>query len=194
LTRIGIYTIGQLRSLSLKTLEESFGKYGSTLYYFARGQDARSVEPDIKAKSIGKEVTFARDVGNMEELRRILLDLSEKIGRRLRQENIKCTAVTLKIKYPDLKIVTRTATLIEPTGLTGPIYETAVTLLKKHCHPPVRLIGITCGKFSSQTQNILFKDRKSIKEEKITPVLDKLKDRYGEEIVTVASLLTNNKS
>lgn len=189
LKRMGIYTIGQVRPLSLKMLEEAFGKYGRTLYYFARGEDSRPVEPNVKAKSIGKEVTFASDVGDMEELRRTLRVLAEKVGRRLRQENIKCTSVTLKLKYPDLRLVTRTATLPDPTALTNLIYEASESLLKKHCRPPVRLIGITCGKLTRQASISLFKDDKSIKEEKITLALDKLKDRYGDEIVTVASLL-----
>lgn len=189
LKHIGVMTIGQLRELSAGFLEETFGKYGRVLYDFARGEDARPVEPYREAKSVGKEITFPEDVWDLEELRQTLRALAEKVGRSLRRQNIKCGSVTLKIKYPDRQLVTRTERLPEPTNLTGTIYETAGRLLDKHCKPPVRLIGVTCARLTGERLITLFQDEKQVKEEKITAALDKLKDRYGEEVVKVASLL-----
>lgn len=188
LKRVGIKTIGQLRELSLDFLEGSFGRYGRALYGFARGKDDRQVEPHREAKSIGREITFPEDVGNMEELRQTLRALAEEVGRSLRRKDIKCGSVTLKIKYPDRQLVTRTERLPEPTNLTGIIYETAGFLLNKHCKPPVRLIGITCTGLTGERLITLFRDEKQVREEKITATLDKLKDRYGEDVVRVASL------
>lgn len=193
LKRIGVYTIGQLRELKLDYLEESFGKYGRVLYEFARGEDTRPVETHREPRSVGREVTFAEDVLDMDELRRTLRLLAEKVGRSLRRENIKCGSVTLKIKYPDRKLVTRAAGLPEPTNLTGAIYTTASRLLDKHCRPPVRLIGVTCGKLTRERIVTLFPDEQQVKEERITTALDKLKDRYGENVVKVASLLAKKE-
>ena len=189
LKRIGVYTIGQLRELPLAFLEESFGKYGRVLYQFARGEDTRPVEPHREAKSVGREITFAHDVRNPDELRLTLRQLAEKVGRSLRRDNLKCGSVTLKIKYPDLKLVTRTEGLPEPTNLTGTIYNTVTRLLDKHCQPPVRLIGVSCGKLTGEQIITLFPDEQQVKEERITTVLDKLKDRYGEEVIQVARAL-----
>lgn len=189
LKRMGINTIGQLKNVSLHLLEHTFGKYGITLYNFARGEDSRPVNPHTEAKSVGKEITFGSDVYDLEELKHTLYVLAEKVGRRLRKESIKCTAVTLKMKYPNFQMVTRTQTLYEPTNLTGPIYKTAENLLEKHCRPPIRLIGLSCSKITRQNTNLLFPDDNIIKEEKITKAVDKLKDRYGEDIITVGSLL-----
>jgi len=194
LKSMGIFTIGQLQKLPLKLLEESFGKYGRDLYYFARGEDSRTVETHTEIKSIGKEVTFATDIIDLEVLQATLRELAESVGRRLRRKNFKCTSVTLKIKYPDWRLITRTTTLPEPTSLTGPIYNVAVSLMNRHCRPPVRLIGITTGKLVRQTPLLLFQDESVIREEKITGVLDKLKDRYGENIITMASQLKKNNS
>lgn len=193
LKRIGVHTIGRLRELTLDYLEESFGKYGRVLYEFARGEDARPVEPHREAKSVGREVTFAEDVRDMDELRQTLRRLTEKVGRSLRRDNIKCGSVTLKIKYPDRKLVTRTAGLPEPTNLTGAIYTAASRLLDRHCRPPVRLIGVTCGKLTRERIVTLFPDEQQVKEERITTALDKLKDRYGENVVKVASLLAKKE-
>lgn len=188
LKSIGVYTIGQLRELSQSFLEESFGKYGTVLYDFARGKDTRPVEPNREVKSVGREITFAEDIRDMAKLRQTLRWLAEKVGRGLRRDNTKCGSVTLKFKYPDHKLVTRTEGL-QPTNLTGAIYATAVRLLDKHCKPPVRLIGVSCGKLTREQVITLFQDEQQVKEERITVALDKLKDRYGEEVVKVASLL-----
>lgn len=189
LKSIGIHTIGQLRELTLDYLEQSFGKYGRVLYRFSRGEDTRPVEPNHESKSLGREVTFAEDVREMDYLRRTLRRLTEKVGRSLRHEHIKCGSVTLKIKYPDRKLVTRTASLPAPTDLTGAIYAAVSRLLDEHCRPPVRLIGVTCGKLTRERVITLFPDEQQVKEERITTALDKLKDRYGEDVVKVASLL-----
>lgn len=186
---IGVHTIGQLRELSQSFLEENLGKYGTVLYKFARGEDTRPVEPHREAKSIGKEVTFTQDVRDLDKLRQTLRLLTEKVGRSLRHDNLRCGSVTLKIKYPDRKLVTRTESLPETTNLTGAIYAAANRLLDKHCKPPVRLIGVTCGKLTREQVITLFPDEKQVKEERITAALDKLKDRYGEGVIKVASLL-----
>lgn len=196
LKHMGINTIGQLRAVPLKLLEQKFGKHGKLMYNFARGEDSRPVETRREVKSMGKEVTFAGDVHNLDELRQTLRELAEKVARRLRRENLRSSSVTLKIKYPDLRLVTRTENLPEPTNLAGVIYETAGRLLDKHCKPPVRLIGITCGKLTGERFIALFRDERVVKEEKITAALDRLRDRYGEDVVKVASLLklkTKNK-
>lgn len=189
LNSLGIQTIGQLRELPLALLEDKFGKHGRILYEFARGEDNRQVEPVREVKSVGKEVTFAKDVSELEVLQGTLQDLAEKVARRLRRANLKSGSVMLKIKYPDFQLVTRTESLPEPTDLAGPIYQAAAQLLAKHCKPPVRLIGLTCGKLTKERQITLFRDKQLVKEEKVTAALDKLRDRYGEDVVQKASRL-----
>lgn len=192
LKSIGIYSIGELKELPQSFLEECFGKYGTVLYDFARGRDARPVEPNRRAKSVGREITFAEDIRDMAKLRQTLRLLTEKVGRSLRRDNTKCGSVTLKLKYPDRRLVTRTEGL-PPTNLTGAIYASAVRLLDKHCKPPVRLIGVSCGRLTRGQVITLFPDEQQVKEERITTALDKLKDRYGEEVVKVASLLEKHE-
>lgn len=189
LHRMGVRTIGDLRRLPLETLERSFGKYGVTLYQLARGIDDREVEPYHEAKSIGKEVTFASDVYSLDELHRTLRELAEKVGRRLRKRGLKCGSVVLKLKYPDFRLVTRSQALSEPTDLTSVIFGAAEELLRRHCVPPVRLLGLTCGRLTRVNQAVLFPDEKAVKEARVTKALDALKDKYGEDVVRVARLL-----
>lgn len=189
LKRMGVRTIADLRLLPRDLLTERFGKYGGVLYAFARGRDDRPVEPHREAKSMGREVTFPADVSDARTLRRTLRHLAEKVARSLRRADLRCRTVTLKFKYPDRRLVTRTVTLPEPTNLTGPIYETAASLLDAHCQAPVRLVGVTCGNFTREQTLTFFRDADQVREEKVTAAIDRVKDRWGEKAVQPAILL-----
>lgn len=189
LHKMGVQTIGEVRRLPLATLERGFGKYGRVLYELARGIDDRKVEPGHAAKSIGREVTFAADVYAMDQLQFTLRELAEILGRRLRKKGLKCGSVTLKLKYPDFRLVTRCQTLGEPTDLTSVIFQAGEELLRRHCAPPVRLLGLSCGKLTGVSQPTLFPDEKAVKEARVTQALDALKDKYGEDVVRVGRLL-----
>ena len=69
LDRIGIQTIGQLRTLSLQQLQDEFGQNGEHFWQLARGIDNRVVIADREAKSISHETTFAEDICDMDVLR-----------------------------------------------------------------------------------------------------------------------------
>lgn len=62
LTRLGIKTVGELRSLERARLEDEFGRYGSRLYELARAIDENPVVPDRPRGSISVEDTFREDV------------------------------------------------------------------------------------------------------------------------------------
>src|SRR6185436_8601085 len=66
--RLGIRTIGELRQLSLETLNHLFGSSGEHYWRLAHGLDDRKVVPDREAKSISHETTFAEDIADLEEL------------------------------------------------------------------------------------------------------------------------------
>ena len=67
--RLGIQTIGQLRTLSLQQLQDEFGQNGEHFWQLARGIDNRAVITDQEAKSISHETTFAEDICDRDVLR-----------------------------------------------------------------------------------------------------------------------------
>jgi DNA polymerase IV len=83
--KLGIGTIGQLRTLPLAVLTDHFGQSAEHLWRLAQGIDERPVVPDHQAKSISNETTFATDVEDPEVLRAWLLELTEQVARRLRR-------------------------------------------------------------------------------------------------------------
>ena len=105
----------------------------------------------------------------------------------LKKNNIYSRSITLKLKRNNFKIITCSFTFLEPTCLAENIYQTAVLLLKNKIEmAPFRLIGLSTSKFLAEKQQSFknFKlDSKSQKIEKTEYVIDKIRLKFGKEII-----------
>jgi len=148
LLKRGIRTIGDLRRASRETLVRAFGAHGEHLHDLSRGIDDRPVETEREAKSVGHEDTYDHDLRDRGAMRRELLSLADRVSSRLRRCGIKGKTVTLKVKYHDFVLVTRAATLQDPTDDGGALYRIALDLLggTEAGARPVRLLGISVSK------------------------------------------------
>ncbi|HBW34355.1 DNA polymerase IV [Desulfosporosinus sp. BICA1-9] len=186
-----VKTVRDLRRLELGNLTRLFGTSGSQLYHLAKGIDDRPVESDRVVKSIGRETTFAADIADIEVLETTLLDLAVDVGRSLRKENLRGKTITLKVRYDDFRTLTRSRTLPRATDLEDVIYQEACSLLREvSLKQPLRLIGVTLHNLTDQIENQLSLFEESQQErENLTKVLDLVKEKYGEKIITRARLL-----
>ena len=117
LARAGITRIAELQQMEKTELTRRFGTLGSRLYHLARGEDLRSVSSEEDAKSISAETTFDQDIGNLEELARVLWRLAERVSRRAKAEKLAGQTVTLKLKTRDFRLRSRRSSLAEATQL-----------------------------------------------------------------------------
>lgn len=108
----GIQTIGQLAALSEQPMKALFGSGAEGMRRRALGIDDRPVGPSGPHKSISQEHTYAQDVGDLQVLRRTLLDMSEDVAAQLRKHGECARTVVLKIRYPDFRTYTRRVTLV----------------------------------------------------------------------------------
>ncbi|WP_378955657.1 DNA polymerase IV [Pelosinus sp. sgz500959] len=188
LKKLQIETINDFRHADIKLLEHHLGIGAIDLYNLAWGRDSRPVIPDREAKSIGNENTFERDLRSLDEIKGVLIALSEKLGWRLRKVGLWGRTITLKIRFSSFRTVTRSITLPSAISLDEKIYQTACEMLQKiPLHEGVRLLGITVSKLGHGSGQLsLFDESKESNErqEKITAVMDKLKDKFGERIIT----------
>lgn len=195
LNRLNIYTFRELRQTPVKILEKNFGKQGAKIHLLAMGIDERDVIPEHDVKSIGHEQTFLHDVISLDEAKKELLALGNKVARRMRHKGLKGKTITLKVKYFDFVQITRSATLPKSTDDGSEIYSVACHLLKKIgvSKKPIRLLGISLSHLSflgSETQLSLFdQDRSSQKRNRLNPVLDSLYDKFGDKSVVPGTLL-----
>ena len=114
LKELGVVLGRDLRQLSLMKLQELFGKRGTMLYYFVRGEDDRPVEPERTRKSVGKEITFESDMTDPAEMRSTLEHLAEQVALRLIELGLAGTTITLKLRWHDFQLVTRSVSVAQP--------------------------------------------------------------------------------
>jgi len=199
LARFGVETIGDLAALPEASLVDALGRaHGQLLHALAHGRDDRPVEADRETKSIGQEETFPRDVTDREALRREVRRMAERVGSRLREHGLAGRTVTLKVRFPDFRTITRSATLPEAFDASAEIAGLALGLLDKvDTAAGVRLLGVTVSNLvqGAAQQGTLFGegpaaapggDRPS---SGVQAAVDAVRARFGEGAVGPAVLL-----
>lgn len=148
---LGLHTGSDLKRLSEAELKRHFGKSGAFYYKIVRGIDEREVQPHRETKSIGAEDTFPFDLVTAEDMRDELLKITRTVYERLLRSGTKARTVTLKIKYHDFKVLTRSRSIAEATDDRDTIYRTACGLLEtaETGNKKVRLLGISVSNFES---------------------------------------------
>jgi len=137
LNNIGIYTVEDMHKLSKDFCIEYFGKFGVEIDY-------REVKVSRERKSIGKEITLKKDIINKEEMKKYLLDFSNKISTNLYKRNSAGKTITVKIKTSNFKTHTRSKTVNNYTRDKDEIYSIACDILDNiNFKEPIRLIGLT---------------------------------------------------
>lgn len=149
---MNIHTGADLKKLSEAELVQHFGKTGRFYYHIARGIDNRPVEPNQETKSIGTEDTFSEDLTTVDQMNEALEKIAATVNRRLVERALKGRTVTLKIKYHDFKIITRSKSFSEPIADVNLIAATAKDLLQATGpqDSKIRLLGITLSNFGEQ--------------------------------------------
>ncbi len=144
---MGLRTFGDLQARTRAELEGMLGAWGARCYELCRGMDERPVVPDRGAKSIGHEETFERDIGDVEELRSILMHHVEVVSRRLRRGGRRGKGVSLKLRHGDFRTFSRSRTLEAYTDSTDVLWMAADELLRAFAasadFAPLRLLGMS---------------------------------------------------
>jgi nucleotidyltransferase/DNA polymerase involved in DNA repair len=163
------------------------------LLALARGEDPRPVERRPGAKTLGHETTFATDCRDRELLERTLLRLADELGRRVRRAGLQARCVHLKLRWDDFSTLTRSDTRSWATDSTLEIHERAAAplreLLAANRGRAVRLIGVSVSGFEESTQISLFDDSAQ-HHSALDRVADSIRDRFGEEAIGPARLLS----
>jgi DNA polymerase-4 len=139
----GITHLGHLQALDDRAAVQRLGEDGPALVRRARGEDARRVSPERETKSISAETTFDTDLSAAAELETPLWRLSEKLARRLREQDFAAGGVVLKLKTARFASRTRAARLHSATMLPDLLFSAARALLAREADGTAfRLIGI----------------------------------------------------
>ncbi|MGI6225534.1 MAG: DNA polymerase IV, partial [Peptococcales bacterium] len=194
LHELNIKTIGQLARSNPTLLERTLGSWGLEVFNLANGIDERPVIPEREAQSIGHETTFSRDITEKDFLLRVLLDLAQDVGWRLRRAGLKGRTITLKMRYADFKTITRSHTFSEEFNQDDRIYQEAVKLFEANfvTNKSLRLIGVTVSGLVNKnqaTQQISLFTEQDDKSKELYEALDKINSKFGRRTITRARSL-----
>lgn len=149
--QLGIKTGWDLKQKSEQQLIQLFGKAGSIYYQNARAIDNREVNPNRIRKSVGSENTFSEDYDSLQELLPELDTIAQDVIQRIKRSSFMGKTITLKIKYSDFRIITRSKTLSAYVTDYNTLFDIGKELLEGiDLTPKVRLMGLSIK--TSETQ------------------------------------------
>lgn len=149
--QLGIFTGLDLKSKPIEFLEKHFGKSGTYYFYVVRGIHNSEVKPSRIAKSVAAEHTFDENLSSEIFMQERLQGIAEQLSKRLKRYNVAGKTVTLKIKYSDFTLQTRSKTLPYFISDKGLILETATELLyQERMKDSVRLLGISLSNLNTE--------------------------------------------
>jgi len=151
LESLGILTVGDIASLPDGALQRYLGvAHGTHLAELARGYDPRPVVPEQEAKSIGHEETFASDIWDRELLHGHLLRMVDASATALRGAELAARTITVKVRFSDFSMVTRSHSLVAPLDASPAIGAVATALLESVPDDQgVRLLGVSLSGFGT---------------------------------------------
>ncbi len=186
----GLLLIGDLAAHDEEWLRARLGDAGTHLWQLSQGIDARRVNPDREAKSIGAQDTFDANVHGEEALHPHLHAQALRVGRRLRSAKLVAKTVQLTLKYADFTLLTRRCTLENGTDDGQTLYREACRLLDRVAlEKPVRLTGVSAQNLEPLGAQLrLFEKAPEEKTRKLNQALDAIAQRYGSKSIRPADV------
>ncbi len=203
-SKLGITTIGDLANTPEKILLSKLGKMGVQLHSFANGEDlseVTSIYDKREAKSVGNGMTFKRNLLGLEDIRSGVMYLADTVATRLRKHGYRGRTVSVSVKDPQFKTISRQTTLDEPTFLAKDICDVAMELIISFWDitKPVRAITVTVSKFDEGEggkQLSFFEETKDEtahkKQQNLEETMDKIRTKYGNNSISYLKILHND--
>ena len=203
---LGVRTVGDLAAVPVDTVVRRLGRAsGAHLAALARGEDPDPVNPNRPSKSIGHEETFSEDLVDRHELERHVLRMAESVATMLRGASTSARTITVKVKFKDLSLQTRSHTLGRPIATGGAIGQVAAALLGGvDPGEGIRLLGVSASGLSvGEADQLSFDLGDGLDEEnhsatareqswqEVTATVDAIRGRFGRGAVGSAAMVTD---
>ena len=197
--KFGIRTVGDLARFDREALFTLLGKHGAQLHDFANGLDTSPVAPSDQytpPKSVGNGYTFPRNLHGREEIRAGISQLADQVAVRLRKCNMKCQGISLSIRDPAFRDMSRQCRLEIPSDLGRELSQTAMALADScwNMSNPVRALTVTAIYLipanEAGAQMDLFsgeQEQKRKRLEKLEGAMDTIRAKYGPGAIAPAS-------
>jgi len=206
LAEIGVHTIGQLAKTPGWSLEQLLGRAaGEKLAALAWNRDPREIDTHRRARSAGAQSALGKKPAVEQVFRPTLFHLADRIATRLRAKSLSGRTVTVRVRFADLRSVTRSVTLDAPISATAILAEIAEELVRGALahHPGEKMISLLAISVSHlMTQGELQLElplglgdegrrpgsKKGIARWAADRAVDKIRERFGWEAVGYGSV------
>jgi DNA polymerase-4 len=149
----GIFNGEDLRLKTLEFLNQNYGKQGAHFYNIVRGIQFSQVKPDRLRKSIAAERTFGSDIISQRNMLQQLERIADEIEKRLMKNGSKGKTITLKLKFTDFTIQTRSKTVLHWVQKKADFFPVVEELLlQQPIEKSVRLLGISFSKLDNNEE------------------------------------------
>jgi DNA polymerase IV len=195
LQRLGVSTVGELARLPVATVVASLGKAtGRHLHQLANAVDDRPVQPDLRPKSISHEETYSVDLADPDRIAREVVRQADAVAARLRKHHLSGRTVSVKVRFPDFRTLTRSVTLSHPVD-TGPHVARAAKglLAELDLSAGVRLLGVGVTGLSegvAEQLSLEALDGGDPSWDDASRAVDQIRERYGDTAIGPAAAAT----
>ena len=193
-----VYTIGDLAHYPPQFLKDTFGVNGLMLWCFANGEDTSRIMPDgysVPIKSVGHGITCTCDLSESRDVWKVILELSQDIGHRLRVYELQANGIRLCVRSNDLSGQQYQAQLPRATQSPMEIARAVHKLLEERYSwsMPIRAVTVTAinlAPYNGCVQMDLFGEAvKSIRQHDLDDCIDRIRSRFGSRSIYSASLM-----
>jgi DNA polymerase-4 len=149
---LGLHTGRDMRNQTLAFMQATFGKAGAYYYWISRGIDDREVRANRIRKSIGAESTFFSDLIELDDMVAELQPLIDKVWQLCKNKGARGRTVTLKMKFNDFEIITRSRSLSGAISSRDDLTRLSIELLQSEMPSPkpVRLLGVSLSSLQGE--------------------------------------------
>jgi DNA polymerase-4 len=206
LNAIGVVTIGQLANTPGWSLERLVGPAASAKFSaLAWNRDPREIATHRRAHSAGAQSALGRKPAEERVFIPTLRHLADRVASRLRAKSRPGRTVTVRVRFADLRSVTRSVTLDAPVSATAILAEIAEELVRTVLaqHPDEKTISLLAISVSQLEDHFdlqlelplgLYGEerrpgaRRGIARWMADTAVDMIRDRFGWEAVGYASV------
>ena len=203
LHRLGIETIGELSEVSPGALQPVLGRAAAgALPSLALNRDPRRVQGGRRAGSVGSQQALGAGLIDRGQMSVVVLGLADRVGRRLRSKRRVGSTLTMRLRLPGPRSVTRSRTLSAPTASTAALANLGMSLVDRavedHPEATVTLIGLSVSKLTTDENVQLELDLGdgdvlrpgsaiALKRSRLDDSVDEIRNRFGRDLVDYGS-------
>jgi len=180
LSELGLELVSDLQALSISELVSGFGRDGYRLHLMAQGIDFSPVIPQESSPELEEGESLGEATNDLDQLRDLLRRFSVKLGKRLRERELRASRVRLALVYRDGKLSERSSGFQIPTAFDREIFQKAGRLLESALYRRVQVIylGLRASHLVSGYQPDLFGETDG--QARLYQALDRVRNKYGE--------------